>query len=58
MLREISQERQILHGITYMWNLKKKKKKSNSKREEKGDCQGLEAGGNGDRLVKRYKFQF
>ena len=30
ILKYLSKERQILHDITYMWNLKKKKKKSNS----------------------------
>ena len=35
MLSEISRERQILYDLTYMWNLKKKKKKKNTHR--KGD---------------------
>ena len=34
MLREISQEKQILHGITYMWKLKKKKEVKLEERRE------------------------
>ena len=42
ILKYLSKERQILHDITYMWNLKKKKKSQiHRNRMEKTGCQGL-----------------
>lgn len=62
MVSKISQKekRQILHNITYMWNLKKKKKKKEKSRTHgsrvcSGGCQGLGNGGNRERLIKEYK---
>ena len=46
MLSEISQrERQILHGIIYMWNLEKKKKKKKETKTGTVGKQLLEVGG-------------
>lgn len=59
MVSKISQKekRQILHNITYMWNLKKKKEKgrTHGSRVCSGGCQGLGNGGNRERLIKEYK---
>ena len=42
ILKYLSKERQILHDITYMWTLKKKKKSQiHRNRMEKTGCQGL-----------------
>ena len=54
LLSKRSQHRQILHDLTYMWNLKKEKKKKN--REQNGDYQRLGSGGKLEIWIEAYKF--
>lgn len=57
MLSEISQ-RKILHGITYLWSLKKTKNKAHFIEIENGGYQGLKRGRKRAISVKGYKFSF
>ena len=56
MLSEISlmEKRQMLHGITYVWNLKKKV--GIIETQSRNSCLQLGMGGNGNTLENGYKF--
>ena len=64
VLSEISKtKKEILHVISYPWNLKTEEKKKNPKKpnqknlmktEKRNGCLELRSGGNRERLVKGY----
>ena len=56
LLSEINQTKTNTVQHHYVWNLKKKKKKSNSQKERaEKSLQVIEGRGNRERLVKEYK---